>query len=251
MSGHSKWANIKHKKARTDAVKGKAFTKMGKEIIIAARAGGGDPEGNARLKMLIQKAKAMNMPNDNIDRAVKRGTGEIEGDALEELFYEGYGPGGVALLVSIATDNRNRTASDVRHLFSKHGGNLGESGCVAWMFKRRGVFTIYKEGLPIDAEELELLAIEAGADDIKDEDDYLEIISLPENYEAVRIALESSKIEPEEADISMVPETTVDINDLEMARKLMKLIDLLEEHDDVQDVFGNFDIPDEIMENLE
>ncbi|MGE5416451.1 MAG: YebC/PmpR family DNA-binding transcriptional regulator [Acidobacteriota bacterium] len=249
MSGHSKWANIKHKKARSDAQKGKAFTKMGKELIIAAKAGGGDPEGNARLKLLIQKAKAMNMPNDNIDRAVKRGTGEIEGDAIEEISYEGYGPGGVAIMLAIATDNRNRTAADVRHFFSKYGGNLGEAGCVAWMFKRKGVFEIEKESLAMDLEELELLAIEAGAEDIQDDDEIIEIITSPESFEEVKAALDEAKILAE-ADITMVPENMMEVTDKEVAAKLMKLVDLLEEHDDVQEVYANFDIPDEIMEEL-
>lgn len=250
MSGHSKWANIKHKKAKTDEKRGAAFTKIGKELIIAARAGGGDPEGNSRLKLLVQKAKDMNMPNDNIQRAIQRGTGEIEGDAIEEINYEGYGPGGVALLLAIATDNRNRTAADVRHLFSKYGGNLGETGCVNWMFNRRGVFVIEKESLKIDIEELELIAIEAGAEDIKEEEESIEIICLPESFDDVRIALEENKIETVEADISMVPENTVDITDLEMAQKVMKLVDMLEDHDDVQEVYGNFSIPDDIMDKL-
>jgi YebC/PmpR family DNA-binding regulatory protein len=179
MAGHSKWANIKHKKARTDEKRGKAFTKLGKEMIVAAREGGGDPDGNPRLKLLIQKAKAMNMPNDNINRAIQRGTGEIEGDALEEINYEGYGPAGVALMLDITTDNRNRTAADIRHLFSKYGGNLGETGCVGWMFKRRGLLEISKTDLEIDLDELELMAIEAGAEDIRGSDDSLEIITEP------------------------------------------------------------------------
>ncbi|MGE5403737.1 MAG: YebC/PmpR family DNA-binding transcriptional regulator [Candidatus Saccharibacteria bacterium] len=250
MSGHSKWANIKHKKAKTDAQKGKAFTKMGKELIIAAKAGGGDPEGNARLKLLIQKAKAMNMPNDNIDRAIKRGTGEIEGDAIEEISYEGYGPGGVAIMLSIATDNRNRTAADIRHYFSKHGGNLGEAGCVAWMFKRKGVFEIEKESLTMDLEELELLAIEAGAEDIQEDEDTIEITTTPESFEEVKAALDEAKIPLAEADITMVPENMMEVTDKDIAAKLVKLVDLLEEHDDVQEVYANFDIPDEIMESL-
>lgn len=250
MSGHSKWANIKHQKAKTDAKRGAAFTKIGKELILAARAGGGDPEGNSRLKLLIQKAKAMGCPNENITRAIQRGTGEIEGEAIEEITYEGYGPGGVALMLSIATDNRNRTAADVRHLFSKYGGNLGENGCVGWMFNRRGVFVIEKELLKIDIEELEMIAIEAGAEDIKEEDESIEIICLPDSFDDVRIALEENKIETVEADISMIPETTVDIPDLEMAQKVMKLVDMLEDHDDVQEVYGNFSIPDDIMEKL-
>jgi len=252
MAGHSKWANIKHKKARTDEKRGKAFTKLGKELIIAAREGGGDPEGNPRLKMLIQKAKALNMPNENIQRAIQRGTGEVEGEALEEINYEGYGPGGVALMLSIATDNRNRTAADIRHLFSKYGGNLGETGCVSWMFKRRGLLEISKEDLEMDIEELELLAIEAGAEDIRENDDGVEIITGVETFESVKSCMEKEgKFRWTFSDITMVPENTVDIVDLETAQKLLKLVDVLEEHDDVQDVYSNFSIPDEIMERLQ
>lgn len=251
MAGHSKWANIKHKKARTDEKRGKAFTKIGKEMIIAAREGGGDPEGNPRLKLLIQKGKAMNMPNENITRAIQRGTGEVEGDALEEINYEGYGPGGVALMLSITTDNRNRTAADIRHLFSKHGGNLGETGCVGWMFKRRGLLEISKESLEMDVEELELLAIEAGAEDIRENEDSLEIITLSESFESVKNSLEKdSGIEWVFSDITMIPENTVEVLDLEIAQKLLKLVDVLEEHDDVQDVYANFSIPDEILDRI-
>lgn len=250
MSGHSKWANIKHKKAKADEKKGKAFTKMAKEIIIAAREGGGDPENNPRLKLLIQKAKAINMPNENITRAIQRGTGEIEGETLEEIRYEGYGPGGAALLLSIATDNRNRTASEIRHLFSKHGGNLGESGCVSWMFKRRGLFSLSKKDLKVDPEELELLAIEAGAEDIKEDEDNLDIITLPENFENVKKLLDEKGIVCDVADITMVPENTVEITDFEVAQRLLKLVDILEDHDDVQEVYSNFSIPDSIMQKL-
>lgn len=251
MSGHSKWANIKHKKARSDEKRGKEFTKIGKELIIAAREGGGDPEGNSRLKLLIQKAKAANMPNENITRAIKRGTGEVEGDAIEEIKYEGYGPGGTAILLSIATDNRNRTASDVRHLFSKYGGNLGETGCVGWMFKRCGLLELNTEDLDMDIEEIELMAIEAGADDIRQDEDDLEIITSVESFLDVKAELEKAgKFEWEFADITMMPENTVEVADLEVAQKLMKLIEVLEDHDDVQDVYSNFSIPDEVIEQL-
>ncbi|MGE5543655.1 MAG: YebC/PmpR family DNA-binding transcriptional regulator [Bacillota bacterium] len=251
MAGHSKWANIKHKKARADEKRGKAFTKIGKEIIVAAREGGGDPDGNPRLKLLIQKAKAMNMPSDNINRAIQRGTGEIEGEALEEISYEGYGPGGVALMLDITTDNRNRTAADIRHLFSKHGGNLGETGCVGWMFKRRGLLEINKENMKVDVEEVELIAIEAGAEDIRDNGSSLEIITEPESFELVKNALEKEcGIEWVFADITMIPENTVEVQDLDTARKIIKLVDVLEDHDDVQDVYANFSIPDEIMEKI-
>lgn len=251
MSGHSKWANIKHKKARSDEKRGKEFTKIGKELIIAAREGGGDPEGNSRLKLLVQKAKAANMPNENITRAIKRGTGEVEGDAIEEMKYEGYGPGGTAILLSIATDNRNRTASDVRHLFSKFGGNLGETGCVGWMFKRCGLLELNTEDLDMDIEEIELMAIEAGADDIRQDEDSLEIITSTESFLDVKAELEKAgRFEWEFADITMMPENTVEVADLEVAQKLMKLIEVLEDHDDVQDVYSNFSIPDEVMEQL-
>lgn len=250
MAGHSKWANIKHKKARTDEKRGKIFTKIGKEIIIAAREGGGDPEGNSRLKMLIQKAKAINMPNENIMRSIQRGTGEVEGETLEEIRYEGYGPGGVAILLSIATDNRNRTAADIRHLFSKYGGNLGESGCVSWMFNRKGLLTLDVSSLKMDLEELQLLAIEAGAEDIREDGQSLEIVTEPDDFEAVKTILEENHIELELADITMVPENTVEITDFEQAERLLKLVDVLEDHEDVQDVYGNFSIPDEIMERL-
>ncbi|NLW62693.1 MAG: YebC/PmpR family DNA-binding transcriptional regulator [Syntrophomonadaceae bacterium] len=251
MAGHSKWANIKHKKARTDEKRGKIFTKLGKEIIIAAREGGGDPDGNPRLKMLIQKAKAMNMPNDNINRAIQRGTGEIEGEALEEINYEGYGPGGVALMLNITTDNRNRTAAEIRHLFSKYGGNLGEAGCVGWMFKRRGLLEVNKEDLQSDVDEVELIAIEAGAEDIRDSGSSLEIVTTPDSFESVKSTLEEEcGVQWAFADITMIPDTTVEVLDLDTVRKIIKLVDVLEDHDDVQDVYANFSIPDEIMEQV-
>lgn len=250
MSGHSKWANIKHQKARSDEKKGKEFTKIAKELIIAARQGGGDPEGNSKLKMMIQKAKAINMPNDNIARAIKKGAGELEGDAFEELIYEGYGPNGVAVMLDIATDNRNRTASEVRHLFSKHNGNLGESGCVAWMFKRCGLITVNRENIDTDPDEFMLKVLEFGAEDVRDDDDIIEVITAPDDFMAVKEAMEQDGISIEDADIVMLPQNMVDINDEEQARKIMKLIDVLEDHDDVQNVYMNGNIPDEIMEKL-
>lgn len=250
MSGHSKWANIKHKKARSDEKKGKEFTKLAKEITIAARTGGsGDPESNAKLKLAIQKAKAINMPNENISRAVKKGTGEIEGEAIEEIFYEGYAPGGIAVMLDIATDNRNRTASEVRHLFSKHNGNLGENGCVAWMFKRVGLISINRENIK-DEEDLMMKALEAGADDIREEDEYFEVLSTPDMFMEVKEALESEGFVLEESDVVLLPENTVEINDQDMAAKIIKLVDLLEDHDDVQNVYTNMSIPDEILEKL-
>lgn len=250
MSGHSKWSTIKHKKARIDEKRGKEYTKVAKELTIAARAGGGDPESNAKLKLVVQKAKAINMPNENISRAIKKGTGELESDALEEFLYEGYAAGGVAVILEIATDNRNRTASDIRHLFSKYGGNLGESGCVAWMFNRCGLITIEREKVPGDVEEFMLLAIEHGAQDVNDDDDdILEVVCAVEDFIAVKEALEQ-EVELAEADLSYMPSTSVNIEDDDLAAKVMKLIDALEDHDDVQNVYANFDIDDERMERI-
>jgi len=249
MSGHNKWSTIKHKKAKTDAIKGKEYTRLAKEIIIAARAGGGDPDSNAKLKLVIQKAKAINMPNDNIARAIKRGTGEIESDAIEELNYEGYAAGGVAVLLDIATDNRNRTASDIRHLFSKYGGNLGESGCVSYLFDRVGMITVNLEDIKMDPEEFMLKAIELGADDVREDEDVLEIITSPDAFMEVKESLEK-EVKIEDADIIMLPQTTVEITDEAMAARIMKLIDALEDHDDVQDLYSNFSIPDELMDKL-
>jgi len=249
MSGHSKWSTIKHKKAKTDEKKGKEYTRIAKEIILAARSGGGDPEANSKLKLVVQKAKAINMPNDNIARAIKKGTGEIESDAIEELNYEGYAAGGVAVLLDIATDNRNRTASDIRHLFSKYGGNLGESGCVSYLFDRVGLITVNREDLKIDPEEFMLRAIELGADDVREDDDVLEIITSPELFMEVRDSLEK-EVKIEDADIVMLPQTTIEITDEAMAIKILKLIDALEDHDDVQDLYSNFSLPDDLMDKL-
>lgn len=250
MSGHSKWANIKHQKARSDEKRGKEFTKIAKELIIAARAGGGDPEGNSKLKMLVQKAKAANMPNENIARAIKRGTGELDSDIFEEIIYEGYAPGGIAVMLDIATDNRNRTASDIRHLFAKNNGNLGESGCVAWMFNRSGLLTVNSENLTMDKDDFLLQAIELGADDVREDEEIIEIITTPDSFMEVKEALEDEGIKIEDADIVMLPHTTVEINDEDLARKVLKLIDVLEDHDDVQNVYVNCSIPDDIMDKL-
>ena len=249
MSGHSKWSTIKHKKARTDEKKGKEYTRLAKEIIIAARSGGGDPETNSKLKLAVQNAKAINMPNENISRAIKKGTGDIESDMIEELTYEGYAPGGVAVMLAIATDNRNRTAADIRHLFTKNNGNLGETGCVAYMFERVGLLTIKRENVKVDMDEFMLQAIEVGADDVREDEDIIEVITSPDNFMAVKEALEK-EVGLEDADIIMMPGNTVDINDEAMAAKILKLIDALEDHDDVQDVYANFNIPDEILEKL-
>jgi len=246
VSGHSKWANIKHKKAKADAQKGKIFTKIGREIIVAAKAGGGDPNNNFRLKIAIENAKAANMPNENIQRAIQKGIGGGEGDNYEELRYEGYGPGGVAIMVDIMTDNRNRTAGELRHIFSKHGGNLGETGCVSWMFKEKGELTILKEDLKLSEDELMLIALEAGAEDLQQEDDCYVILTAPEDMEGVRQALIDQGIAIEEAKINQVPQNTVEISDLEQAKKLLRMMELLEDHDDSQGVYANFELADSI-----
>jgi YebC/PmpR family DNA-binding regulatory protein len=251
VAGHSKWSNIKHRKARVDAQKGRLFTKLGKQLITAAREGGGDPEVNFRLRLIIDKARAANMPNENIERAIARGTGELEGVTYEEIVYEGYGPGGVAIMLDILTDNRNRTASEIRHLFSRHGGNLGETGCVAWMFDKKGLLTVKKEGLPLDEDELLLLALEAGAEDVKDEDELFEIVTEPGNFEAVKEALAGQGLVFDTAEVTMIPQTTVEIQDDKEAEKLLKLMDALEEHDDVQEVHANFELADGVLAALE
>jgi YebC/PmpR family DNA-binding regulatory protein len=245
MSGHSKWANIKHKKGKMDALRGKVTTKIGRELTVAARLGGADPTGNMRLKLALQKAKENNIPKDNIQRAIQKGLGSLDGSSYEELVYEGYGPAGVAVMVEVMTDNRNRTAADVRHLFSKYGGNLGESGCVSWMFNKKGLFVVEK-GSSIDEEELMMLSLEAGADDFKVEEDEFEIIIDPALFYQFQETLEKNSIKTSVAEVTMIPETTVTLNG-DDATKMMKLMDALEEHDDVQEVYANFDIPEELM----
>lgn len=245
MSGHSKWSTIRHKKAAADAKRGKAFTKLIKEITVAARMGGGDPETNPRLRAAIIAAKAENMPKDNIDRAVKKGTGELEGVAYEEFNYEGYGPGGVAVLVEIMTDNRNRAASDVRHIFSKNGGNLGEAGCVAWMFSKKGTIVCDKDRLHED--ELMEIALEAGAEDVEDQDEQFLVTTEWESFEMVKAAFDAKGVPYEMAEITLVPQTTVAIDDAKTAQQLLKLMDALDDCDDVQNAYANFDIPDELL----
>src|ERR1700730_14943680 len=244
MSGHSKWHSIKHKKGALDAKRGKLFTKFIKEITVAARTGGGDVEGNARLRKAIFDAKAGNMPNDTIDRAVRRGTGEEEGVNYEEITYEGYGPGGVALLIQSLTDNRNRTVAEIRHAFSKNGGNLGEAGSVGWMFEKKGYIVVDKAAKPED--ELFELAIEAGADDLRDDEENFEIITAPDNFESVLAAIKAAGIEPQMAEVEMVPQTYVKLEGQD-ARQMLKLIEALEDHDDVQKVSANFDISEADM----
>jgi YebC/PmpR family DNA-binding regulatory protein len=243
MSGHSKWANIKHKKGKADAARGKITTKISREITIAVKMGGPDPTGNMKLKLALTKAKANNVPKDNIQRAIDKGAGAAGGAAYEEITYEGYGPAGVAVMVSALTDNRNRTAADVRHIFSKHGGNLGESGCVGWMFKRKGVFAIDKES-GVGEEDLMMLALDAGAEDVKTEEEGYEVITQPEDYDAVEKALSDSSVEVAMSEIAMVPDTMVSLEGAD-ANKTQNLIDALEDNDDVQDVYTNADLPDE------
>ena len=246
MSGHSKWSTIKRKKGANDAKRGKMFTKLIKEITIAAKMGGGDPEGNPRLRSAVTAAKGENMPKDNIDRAIKKGTGDLGGAIYEEILYEGYGPGGVAVLVETMTDNKNRTVADIRHFFAKSGGNLGESGCVAWMFDQKGTISVAKDGTT--EEEMMDLALEAGAEDVVEEDDSFQIITAPEAFNDVVEQLEKAKIKFTEATISMIAKNTIDVTEEKAARSLLKLLDNLEDHDDVQKVHANFDITDELME---
>ena len=246
MSGHSKWSTIKRKKGALDAKRGKIFTKLIKEITVAARMGGGDPEGNPRLRSAVGTAKSENMPKDNIERAIKKGTGELEGAVYDEISYEGYGPGGVAVLVDCMTDNKNRSVADIRHAFSKSGGNLGETGCVSWMFEKKGSILIDKD--TIGEEELMDKALEAGAEDVVEEDNVYQVVTTPDDFEAVREALETDGINFIEASVSMIPQNVVEITEEKPARQILRLLESLEEHEDVQNVFSNFDISDEIME---
>ena len=246
MSGHSKWSTIKRKKGALDAKRGKIFTKLIKEITVAARMGGGDPEGNPRLRSAVGTAKSENMPKDNIERAIKKGTGELEGAVYDEISYEGYGPGGVAVLVDCMTDNKNRSVADIRHAFSKSGGNLGETGCVSWMFEKKGSILIDKDS--IGEEELMDKALEAGAEDVVEEDNVYQVVTTPDDFEAVREALETDGIKFIEASVSMIPQNVVEITEEKPARQILRLLESLEEHEDVQNVFSNFDISDEIME---
>jgi YebC/PmpR family DNA-binding regulatory protein len=242
MSGHSKWATIKHKKAATDAKRGKIFTRIIKEIMIAARSGG-DPDGNPRLRTAITAAKAVSMPNDNIKKAVMRGTGELEGGQIDEITFEGYGPGGAAVIVNVATDNRNRTVSDIRHMFSKNNGNLGEVGSVAWMFERKSQIFIEKD--KATEEQLMNLLLDAGADDIKDNDDNWEVLSAPESHNQVLETIEKAGIPMESAEIAMVPKNLVTLEG-KNATGMMRLNEALEDHDDVQSVYSNFDVEEEV-----
>ena len=247
MAGHSKWSNIKHRKGKEDARRGQLFTKLARQITIAAREGGGDPQSNFRLRLAIDRARGSNMPNDNIERAIKRGTGELEGDRLEEVIYEGYGPAGMAVMLEALTDNRNRTASDLRHLFSKHGGNLGESGCVAWMFEKKGRLVIDKKAASVDEEALMLEAIEGGAEDIEVEDNYIEIITAPGDFQAVKESLEASGYVFDDAEVTMIPTTTVEVPAAKAAQAIRLLV-ALEDLDDIQQVYANGDFDEEAIE---
>lgn len=248
MSGHSKWSTIKRKKGANDAKRGKIFTKLIKEITIAARMGGGDPEGNPRLRSAVTAAKGENMPKENIDRAIKKGTGDLDGAVYEEILYEGYGPGGVAILVETMTDNKNRTVADIRHFFAKSGGNLGESGCVGYMFDKKGTVSVDKEG--VNEEQLMDLALEAGAEDVVEEEDSFQIVTAPEAFNDVVERLEKGNVKFAEATLSMVPQNSIEVTEEKTARSLLRLLENLEDHDDVQKVHANFDIADELMDLL-
>jgi YebC/PmpR family DNA-binding regulatory protein len=247
MSGHSKWSTIKHKKGAADARRGKIFTKLIKEITVAARTGGGDPAGNPRLRSAIAAAKTENMPKDNIDRAIKKGTGELPGVSYEEATFEGYGPGGVAILVEILTDNRKRTVADIRHIFSKNAGNLGEAGCVGWMFDKKGLMLFDKQS--VDEEKLINAALEAGALDVQESEKEFEVTTEPAEFEQVKKKIEEGGLRASYAEITMVPQSTVRLTGKE-AQQMLRLMESLEDSEDVQHVFANFDIPDEEMEKL-
>jgi YebC/PmpR family DNA-binding regulatory protein len=247
MSGHSKWANIKHRKAAVDAKRGKVFTKLIRELTVAAKHGGGDPEANPRLRTAIAAAKNQNMPNDTIDRAIKRGTGEMGGEEYHEISYEGYGPGGSAVLVKALTDNKNRTVSDIRRIFTKHGGSLGESGCVSWMFHMKGRIAFDKS--KVDEDKVFEIALDAGADDVVTEESELVVITPPEAFEAVKSAIQSAGLSYETAEVTMIPQNSIKIEGRE-AENMIRLMEALEDSDDVQNVYSNFDVSEELMLSL-
>lgn len=247
MSGHSKWANIKHKKGAADAKRGQTFSKLIRELIVATRTGGKDLEANPRLRQLVAKAKAVNMPSDNIERAIKKGAGELEGEQYEETMYEGYGPGGVAILIHALTDNKKRTTAELKHLLSRGGGNMGEAGCVSWMFKKRGVLSFERSKL--DEEKLMEVALEAGAQDIEDDESYVMVYTEPLDFESVKAALEKNKFIPVRSEITMVPQTNIRLEGRQ-AEQMLKLMESLEDHDDVQEVYANFDISEAEMERM-
>lgn len=247
MAGHSKWANIKHRKGAVDAKRGKIFTKLIKEITVAARMGGGDINANPRLRSAVLAAKAENMPKDNMDRAIKKGTGELEGVNYEELTYEGYGPAGAAVLLESLTDNKNRAVAEIRHIFNKHGGNLGENGCVGWMFEKKGYLVVEKS--VIDEEALMETALEAGAEDVREDGDNFEVITMPEDYEAVKEAIDAANIATLSAEVTMLPQNMAELAGKD-AEKMIKLMDALDDCDDVQKVYTNADIPDEVIDAM-
>ena len=247
MSGHSKWSSIKHKKGATDAKRGKIFTKLIKEITVVARMGGGDPDANPRLRTAIAAAKNENMPKDNIERAIKKGTGELEGVNYEESTYEGYGPGGAAVFIESVTDNKNRAVADIRHIFSKHGGNLGENGCVAWMFDKKGYIAIEKKA--VDEDSLMETAIEAGAEDVREDNGSFEIITEPDDFESVKTAIDKAAIPYLDAEITMLPQSTTNLEG-KQALQMVKLMEALDDCEDVQKVYTNADIPEEIVNNM-
>ena len=247
MAGHSKWANIKHRKGAQDAVRGKIFTKLNREIMVAAKMGGGDVEANPRLRQAIAKARSANMPMQNIERAIKKGTGDLEGVNYEEIIYEGYGPAGVAVLVETLTDNRNRTVSDVRSAFTKNNGNLGEAGCVSWIFQMSSYFVFPKEG--VEGDHLVEVALEAGAEDINEEGSEYEVTGPPENFDTLKDAFTQAGLQFQVGEVTMLPQNVIKLDDRQ-AEQTLKLVEALEDSDDVQKVFANFDISDDVMENL-
>ena len=248
MSGHSKWHSIRHKKGATDAKRGKIFSRLNKELMVAARMGGGDPSANPRLRQAIAAAKSENMPKDNIERAIKKGTGELEGVNYEEYMYEGYAPGGVALLIEVMTDNKNRAAADIRYVFNKRGGSLGEAGCVAWMFEKKGLI-IFEQNQVAEDEVLEV-ALEAGADDVITTEDQYEVHTELAAFESVKQAFDDQELRYTMAEITMMPQNTVEIDDESMAVQVLKLMEAIEDADDVQKVYANFDIPDKILQRI-
>ena len=247
MSGHSKWSSIKHKKAATDARRGKVFTKLIKEIMVAARMGGGDPNANPRLRTAIQAAKSENMPKDNIERAIKKGTGDLEGVNYEESIYEGYGPGGAAVLVESLTDNKNRAVADIRHIFAKNGGSLGENGCVAWMFDKKGYILLERKG--VDEDDLMEAALEAGAEDVREDNGNYEVITAVEDFEAVKSAIDAAKLPTIEAEVTMLPQSNTNLTGKE-AEQMLRLMEMLDDCEDVQKVYTNADIPEEIVNRM-
>jgi YebC/PmpR family DNA-binding regulatory protein len=248
VAGHSKWANTKHRKARVDAQKGKIFTKIARELTVAAREGGDDLNVNFRLRLAVQKARENNMPGDNIQRAIQKGAGGQEGTSFEQTNYEGYAVGGVAVLLEILTDNRNRTAAEIRHIFSRHGGSLGESGCVAWMFSRKGMIAVNRKNLNLDEDDLMLIALEAGAEDITAEDDGSYTVTTEvDQFEAVKKALQDQGVEVVSDEVTMLPSTSIEITEQGDAEKVIRLMEALDDHDDVQNVYANFDIPEELL----